>query len=379
MKTIIKKYSLAAAFIGLATILIFNACQRDDLEPGRMVLNLPETKLNYVNIELPSPFENEKIEFQKLTTDEGATLGRVLFYDPALSLSNTISCGSCHFQELGFADGREKSQGYFVEKTRRNSPGFSNLSMANQFFWDGRAKTLEEQVIMPIQDHIEMGIEDMDELVEKLASKPYYPDLFKDAFGDEKITEHRIASGLSQFLRSIWSVNSINDRANSMDQNAMSESARRGKFLFEQKFTCGSCHQTSLSRYGGSSGQTCIGLDHEYEDNGMGELDAASNQFGFPDGYFKIPSLRNVALTAPYMHDGRFATLMEVVEFYNSGIQNHPNLDFRLKEDFFNNNSGPKQMNMTEQEKKDIVAFMHTLTDMTLISDQKFSNPFVEE
>lgn len=361
---------------------LVSGCQRDEVNPSKRTLNLPDQPYKYVEeADLSRIHFSRKQQFEASVTNEGATLGRVLFYDQSLSLNNSVSCGSCHDQQFAFCDPAVKSKGFFAESTRRNSPGWSNLMLYNNYFWDGRSKTLEEQVLLPIQDHIEMGMEDLDKLVAKLKTLSYYRPLFNDAFGDNDITEERIASALAQFLKSMWSFDSKYDRARkSGDFSTFTTAELHGMQLFQHEFICGSCHSEGTMNFGGIS-QANIGLDLVYEDNGIGELEGMGST---TNGMFKIPVLRNVALTAPYMHDGRFATLEDVLDHYNEKIQRHPNLDFRFIDPNQGWDSGPVNnpgngginMGMTEQEKKDIIAFLNTLTDHTYINDPKFSDPF---
>ncbi|GAB5538168.1 MAG: cytochrome c peroxidase [Salibacteraceae bacterium] len=379
-----KLIALSTIFTLIGSGILVSSCEKDRVNLKGARLSLPETPYEYLDVDLKGKFAREQEIFNRKSSNDGVTLGRVLFYDPALSLGNNTSCSSCHEQSMGFADGKAKSDGFFNGKTRRNSLGVSNLATSTSLFWDGRASSVEQQVLMPIQDHIEMGFDDLTALEKKLGSIDYYPELFKKAFGTEDISSERIADALAQFVGAIWSVNSYNDEMNQagisnlFPDNPTLNSAQRGKLLFEKTFQCGMCHRTADSDYGSHFGSANIGLDVEYEDNGVGELET-ENGFKAPKGYFKIPSLRNVAHTAPYMHDGRFATLEEVVEFYNSGIQNHRSLSFPLFEQDENQNRvAPKRYHMTDEQKRDLIAFFHSLTDYDFLTDKRYSNPFVE-
>lgn len=228
-------------------------------------------------------------------------------------------------------------------------------------------------------NHIEMGIHDMDALAQKLNAIPEYKPLFQNAFGEQTVTAERISQGLSAFLLSIRSNQSKFDRAmmfrnnattfdikpsNSFTSNApivnLSAQEELGRQLFFNKFNCNTCHD--------ANGFANIGLDASPKDMGLMETTQAEQH----RGQFKIPSLRNVELTGPYMHDGRFKTLEEVIEHYSRGIKNSPNLDNRLK----GVDGRPLQMNMSAGEVKAIAAFLTTLTDYQMISDPRFSNPF---
>ncbi len=342
-------------------------------------LTLPDQAYNYADPDLPAFFNLNDNEEQDNTpnnnpiTNWGATLGRVLFYDVNLSANNTISCASCHVQEDGFSDPNQFSEGFEGGLTGRNSMGLSSAAFYENgnFFWDERAGTLEEQVLLPIQDAIEMGLS-LEEMVVKVSSQEYYPVLFTRAFGDDEITSNRVSLALSQFVRSMVSYRSKYDvgRAQVNDSEDdfpnFSDLENLGKRVFFSNDTdCSNCH-TSDHFVGDEARNN--GLDAMLTDLGLGETTGRTQD----NGKFKTSSLKNIELTAPYMHDGRFATLEEVVDHYDSGIQNNPTLDNRLT----NRNDNPVRLNLSDQEKAALVAFMKTLTDTELIEDEKFSNPF---
>ncbi len=377
----------------LPLLILLNACEEspltDQVEQQKteetVVLNqylkLSEQASQYSDLDLPDFFnfqnntEQDNTPSNNPITDWGATLGRVLFYDVNLSANNTISCASCHVQELGFSDNNLLSLGFDGGQTGRNSMGLSNSRYYENghFFWDERASSLEDQVLMPIQDAVEMGLS-LEELETKVASQPYYPTLFTKVYGDENVTPNRIALALSQFVRSIVSYQSKYDegraQVNRPDDNFpnFSNLENLGKrVFFSNQTNCSNCHTSDLF-----VGDEAInnGLDATLNDFGLGDVTGRNQD----DGKFKTGSLRNIEITAPYMHDGRFETLEEVVEHYNSGIQNSPNLDTRLT----TRNGNPVRMNLNNEEKAALVAFMKTLTDYKLIEDEKFSNPFIE-
>jgi cytochrome c peroxidase len=363
----------------------------EDIGVLEQYLNLSANPLNYSNPDLPEHFKSEDAEETDNTphfneiSNMGATLGRVLFYDKKLSANNTISCASCHKQNEGFSDSRKFSVGLNGEKTRRNSMSLINSRyyQNGSFFWDERARTLEDQVLMPIQDHIEMGLE-LDELVEKLQPINYYQILFRNAFGDSLVTTDRISLSLAQFTRSIVSYQSKFDEGLMLAGNPdvgeqmpllpnFTEKENIGLDIFmrgRKGATCQYCHGTpQIIAFEARNN----GLEKEYTDNGKGEITKNADH----NAVFKAPSLRNIAHTAPYMHDGRFKTLMDVVNHYNSGVQQHPNLHFRLTTvDDGPLGGPPMQMNLTQEEKEALVAFLHTLTDESLVNDEKFSDPF---
>jgi cytochrome c peroxidase len=325
---------------------------------------LPDTQFNYANPPLPAHFTTANIRAidttpaNNPTTNAGATLGRVLFYDKNLSLDNSISCASCHSQSRGFSDRARLSVGFAGGLTGRHSMGLSNARYynPNRFFWDERASSLENQTLQPIQDPVEMG-ETLTNVVVKLSATDHYPDLFEDAFGTSDINSQRIANSLAQFIRSMVSYRSKFDAGVAINFSNFTAQEQQGRQLFNSRQTsCRACHSTNL--------QT---LD-QASNNG---LDAVNSDDGAGNGRFKSPSLRNVAVRAPFMHDGRFNTLDEVVNFYNSGIQNNPNLDNRLR-----NNGQPVRMNLDASERAALVAFLNTLTDTAFLNDAAFSDPF---
>ncbi len=386
--------------LGFVCLLVFTSCQDDNdifsdddidnINNGNngnngtttinpiAGLNLPTTPHNYANVQLPNHFNQldniDNTPNNNPVTDLGATLGRVLFYDVKLSANNSISCASCHRAQDGFSDSRQFSVGFDGGLTGRNSMGLANSKYYNngRFFWDERANTLETQVLMPIQDHIEMGMT-LPELEEKLQEEAYYQYLFELAFGDDLVTSERISRALSQFVRSMVSYQSKYDvgRAQVNDEDDpfpnFTAQENQGKGIFLGRGGCEPCHDTE-SFVGPNARNN--GLDVVYADNGVGAVTGNNNQ----NGDFKVGSLRNIQLTAPYMHDGRFQTLAQVVEHYNSGVQPHPNLDNRLR----NNNGQPRRLNLDQNERNALVAFLNTLTDPSFINDEKFSDPFTE-
>ncbi|MBL7723799.1 MAG: c-type cytochrome [Chitinophagaceae bacterium] len=377
---------------GLSALFIFIACKKDNsdtsepapVDPVAAVLNLPATPFNYSNIVQPAYLTGPNIIGQINTpannpiTDNGATLGRVLFYDKNLSLNNTISCASCHKQASAFSDPVTKSAGFNGGLTGRNSMSLINAKYYpnGTFFWDQRAATLEEQVLIPVQDMVEMGMT-LSQLETKLRSLAYYPPLFTKAFGDNTISSSRIATALSQFVRSIVSFQSKYDAGRSTypaapapPPNAVfpnfTAQENRGKelFLLPQN-ACAACHGSETFT---APQEKNNGLDMATIDRGFG---AVANNTAL-DATFKVTSLRNVELTAPYMHDGRFTTLEQVVEHYSSGVRNHPNLSPQLRLP----NGQPRLLNLTTQDKAALVAFLKTLTDTNVTTDVKYSNPF---
>lgn len=364
--------SVLAAFV---LAMGMNSCKPDEPEAKPLQTpNLPSTPFNYVNVDLPDHLEfmADNTPSDNITTDHGATLGRVLFYDPLLSINNRISCASCHKQDKAFADDAAESMGFGGKFTSRNSPPVQNARFMGAYFWDNRANNLEEMVMMPIENHIEMGLENFDNLAEKLSMVDYYDELFTNAFGTNEITPEKISMGLSQFLRSMTTYQSKYDEGVATGFANFDPVEMEGFQLF-QTLHCNGCH--GGENFDGWAGAVAnIGLDEVYEDQGMGDLPEWVGQG--VDGMFKVPSLRNVELTAPYMHDGRYATLEEVIDHYDHGVKPHYNLHYTMMEDPFNGDQTPKKLNLTDTQKVALIRFLETLTDPAYTQDPKFSNPF---
>ena len=367
------------------------------------IYNLPEIPYNYSNPNFPETFTPYVFGFDNTPTDnpitdDGVTLGRVLFYDKKLSNDNTISCASCHKQEYGFSDNTPKSIGISGEHTFRNSMGFANAGFyaAENFSWDHKAPNLEAQVLLPIEDDIELG-NTLENLVEKLNDLAYYEPLFINAFGDSQITSTKISKALSQFIRSIYSFNTKYDRGIEITKDIFIDfpnftaKENLGKDVFNGKLTpgaigtCITCHLPNSTPLhfaqpipenanqvifsGAEPDNIGLDIDLNVEDNGLGVVLNIESFYG----HFKTPSLRNIELTGPYMHDGRLETLEDVVEHYSSGVLAHPYLSAHM----MNGEGEPRHLNLTPEESEALVAFMKTLTDYELINDEKFSNPFV--
>lgn len=343
---------------------IFTSCQKagSDIEFKSPELNLPATPLNYSGDQFPDHFASvsgfDNTPLDNTITDDGATLGRVLFYDTKLSLNNTVSCGTCHEQSKAFSDGKELSPGFEGKLSTRNTLSIINPRFSTTLTWTGQNISIEEQVLQPINNHLEMGLENLDQLSAKLQQTDYYPALFEKAFGTTEVSHELISKALAQFLRSMKCSQAKYDQGFNNNFANFTAQERLGKELFEsQENGCANCHRSVNFYYGSESN---IGLSMNYEDQGKS------------NGEFRIPSLRNVGITAPYMHDGSMTTLEEVVEHYNSKVQPHPYLDWRLKDA----NGEPKKLNLTENEKAAMVAFLETLTDENFITNEKWSNPF---
>ncbi len=343
-------------------------------------LDLPPIAFNYANQPLPYFFQSQLVAEQDNTpstnpvTDWGATLGRVLFYDKILSVNNTVACASCHKQSLSFADDQAFSFGFNGGSTKRNSMSLINVKFYRneKFLWDERGASLETQTLLPIIDHIEMGMPHLDELVSRLKTKSYYPILFEKAFGSQTITSSRVGNALAQFIRSIVSYQSRFDEGRTLINSVRSPypnftpQENEGKQLFFNPLLgCNGCHKTETFTAPSPKNN---GLENPSIDQGVGAITNDLSQIG----NFKVPSLKNIELTAPYMHDGRFKTLDDVIEHYNVGVMPHPNLSSQLR----NPDNTPLRLNLTVGEKAALIAFLKTLTDQGIVGDVKFSDPF---
>lgn len=306
-----------------------------------------------------------------------ATLGRVLFYDKRLSINDTISCSSCHQQASGFDDPRRFSVGFSgATFTTAHAMRLGNIRFyqPGSMFWDKRAASIELQASQPIQHPIEMGfvagVGGIPALINKMNASSYYPDLFSFAFGDAVITETRIQQALGQFQRAMISSNSRWDTAYAQVFNPNANNRGLGTPL--PGFTVQEDRGRQFFIAGPNNGGAGCGACHQPP---TFALAANSRSNGLDAGetvIFKSPSLKNVALSKAFMHDGRFASLEEVVEHYNRGIKLGPALDGnRLAP-----NGAPLRLNLSADDKAALVSFMKTLTDTTLTSDPKFSDPF---
>jgi cytochrome c peroxidase len=333
---------------------------------------LPDRRYRYSDAELPLPrqfrtsplgtvlFSDNTPDDNRLT-DAGATLGRVLFYDVRLSGNDRVACASCHRQSFGFGDTARFSRGHDGRPRPRHTMALANarFNAAGRFFWDERAPSLEQQVMQPIGDSSEMGLT-AGTLERKLAGTAFYPPLFTAAFGSPDITRERVAAALAQFVRSLVSGRSRFDAVfatgSAPDSTVLSKPEREGLRLFTS-LGCLNCHRT-MALFADKASNN--GLDSLPTDSGAG------------GARFKPPSLRNVAVRPPYMHDGRFITLRQVVEFYDHSVHNAVGLDPRLR----TSEGTPRRLDLSPRQIDALVAFMEALTDSTFLRDQRFSDPF---
>lgn len=344
-------------------------------------LNLDLSNLaNYANVTLPAYYDaqvaaTDNTPANNPVTNAGATLGRVIFNDPRLSTTGTISCSSCHQQSIGFTDSAQYSTGVLgTPFTIAHAMRLGNVRyyQPGTMFWDKSAASVEAQAIVPIQNAPEMGWDaahgGLTALTAKMATLPYYPQLFQFVYGSSTITVTGLQDAVAQFERSMITTGSLWDQGYAqvysptapgknldVDLPNFTAQQNRGRHLFmaapaQGGVGCAGCHVPPT-----------FALSADSLDNG---LDANETTI------FKAPSLKNDA-NGPYMHDGRFSTLAQVVSFYNSGIQAGPNLDPRLKA-----NGVPIQLNLSAADQAALVAFLATLNDPTFLADPRFSSPF---
>lgn len=326
-------------------------------------------------------------------TVEGVKLGRYLFYEKLLSIDSSISCGSCHQQDKAFTDGEVTSVGVGGTLGTRNSMMLINVgynwkqNSAHNFNWDGKFRDLEDQVLAPVEHPLEM--KNTWEVVEtRLQAHEHYPRLFREAFGityKSEMTRFLAAKAMAQFLRTLNSADSEYDRDEWVPFVYMSEAAQRGKSLFlgdaaggsitGKDGECAHCHvftrdRATFARNNFSNNAIdSVGSFNDFVDNGLGGVTGNPTD----NGRFREVSMRNIALTAPYMHDGRFATLEEVMDHYmtHSGTNNRgPNVDNILT-------TAPTLPQLTQNEKQDIIAFLHALTDTSYVNKPEWGDPFL--
>lgn len=362
-----KKYSIA--IVGMVFLLLgMNACKEKPVD-GIDEVTYDDTPYMIDRGSFPPP----PISSDNPLTIQGVKLGRMLFYEPMLSRDGSQSCASCHRQEHAFTDTAQFSIGVNGLEGKRQAMSVFNMAWNNnEFFWDGRAHLLRDQSLMPIQDELEMD-ETLENVVAKLKSSQMYKDQFIRAFGSDEITSEKISLAMEQFMNSIVSNKSKWDRFVAK-QDTLTASEVRGRILFFTEYNeflpeesgadCAHCHATfnfSNNRYMNN------GLDGDNPaDNGREKVTGRAQDIG----KFKVTSLRNIELTAPYMHDGRFATLEEVIDHYDHGVVESATLDPTIRPTMATG------LRLTEQDKQDLIAFLKTLTDYELINNEEYSNPF---
>ena len=369
MKQVIGICGLIAAFLGLAV-----SCNKGSGNPEPVLPTGKPTPLQWTK---PSHFPDPVYDLSKNPmTVEGVELGRFLFYDGILSRTDKIGCGTCHQQQAAFTHhGHDLSHGVDDLIGTRNAPSVQNMAWNTSFFWDGGVHDMDMVPPVPIKNKVEMD-ERVSNVIDKLKKTPVagaakqvdYPKMFKAAFGTDEINADRMMQALSQFMMSMVSATSRYDYSVRGDASALTAQEKDGLAIFKQK--CATCHSGELFS------------DQKFRNNGLptnkindqGRYDITLNENDRLK--FKVPSLRNVGLTAPYMHDGRFTTLQQVLNHYandqpgKSTIFDSPTLDPLL------NVTGQKQgISLTTSEKQSIIAFLSTLNDDDFIKDKRFSDP----
>lgn len=331
-------------------IFSFVSCE-DDLDVG--------TPISDEEYALIFPDYFPELTYADQLTQNKIALGKKLFYEGKLSRNNTISCGFCHIQEFAFTHhGHPVSHGIDGRIGIRNAPPIQNLAFLKRFMWDGVIHNLNEQSVSPITAFEEMD-SNFPEIILKLNQEEQYRTLFRNAYGDSEINANRILESLGQFMATMVSSDSKFDQYKK-GEIQLNSSEENGRILFEQK--CSVCHSGALQ-----TDESFRNAGHyynpQYADGGLFRVTLDSADFM----KFRVPSLRNVDLTAPYMHDGRFYLLEAVLNFYSDGIEDNPNLDPILKQ------NGTVGIPMNAQEKQDIIVFLKTLTDLKFIQNKDFS------
>ena len=353
---------LAVVFIGIVILL---ACKKATTVDSQTPYTL----------KIPSHFPQMQIPEDNPMTVEGVQLGRKLFYEKALSSDFTISCASCHMPSSAFSDPAQLSVGVGGAVGNRNSMALINLGWQKFFFWDGRAKTLEEQILEPVPNPVEMHLQWKDAQY-RLNESVEYKRMFLKAFGTSEIDSSLVAKAIAQFLRTMISSKSKFDVMYKYENNlpfgpgeqaifqSVTASEWAGYDLFKSLngADCFHCHNGPLMQVQKFSNN---GLDAAFTDKGHGVISGNPAD----DGKFKVPTLRNIALSAPYMHDGRFQTLDEVIEHYSTGINQSPTIDPLIEFAF----QGGVQLSASE--KNLLKQFLLTLTDYEFVNNPDFKEP----
>ena len=343
-------------------ILINYSCDKYETDCPDIYDDCSTGTPSIVNLSYPIDFPNPYNPLDNPITEEGVNLGRNLFYDPILSSDNTISCASCHKQEYGFGDNTQYSFGVNQSIGERNTPTIINMAFQSHFDWDGKSTSLEDQAERPIFNEIELHNNNWLEVVNRLQMSSIYPDLFCEAFGTEIIDSLQVLNAIAQFERTLISADSKFDQWLRGEVN-FSDSEMDGFDIYAtERGDCFHCHPVGLFTDNSFHNN---GLDTEFIDLGRYEVTGNS----LDQGVFKSPTLRNIEYSAPYMHDGRFNTLDEVIEFYNFGGYDSPTVDPLMKY------IGVGLL-LSPEEKINLKAFLLTLSDDSFINNENFSNPF---
>ena len=345
--------------IAAVIVIIPNSCKKDPALP------LPVTPYepSPYNLVIPQGFPDMEIPSDNPLTVEGIQLGRRLFYDTLLSGDFTQSCSSCHNQAVAFSDnGKQFSTGIDNIEGGVNAPTIINPGWMPSAFWDGRANSLEEQALGPVENPIEMHL-DWPDAIDRLDAHELYPTLFSNVFGDKPIKKEMVAKAIAQFERTFISSESDWDKYLRGEYMLSQSEAKGFEVFFTEKGDCFHCHGTILFTDNLFHNN---GLDSVLTNLGLGAITENSND----NGKFKSPTLRNIEFTAPYMHDGRFSTLEEVIDFYSEGVKFSSTVDPLMKKV---NQGG---LHLTESEKLDLIAFLKVLSDDDFLNNPDYSSPF---
>ena len=356
-------------FISLA--LLFSCCEDNPDITSEELLKITFNPVNY-EVLVPEHFPPiPDIEDNPMTVD-GVNLGKHLFYDPILSKDSTMSCATCHLQVGSFTDNVPTSPGVEGMNGKRSSMSIINVAYMNRgLFWDGRAETLEDQALLPVEDPLELNAV-WEDIEADLRDHQSYPAMFRKAFGishENQITRDLAVKAISQFERTVISTgNSKFDQVQRGEAFFTDEELSGFEMFFDSAADqpdaeCGHCHNVPFfftNEYFNNGIDSAATLD-DFEDKGRGEITGNA----IDNGKFRAPGLRNIEFSAPYMHDGRFETLEEVLAHYNSGGHPSPNKDILIRD-----------LNLKNNQVQDIIAFLKTLSDTTLLNDPKFSSPF---
>jgi len=345
----VKKLIVLVSF--LAAVFILVQCEKD---PFVSQIEESNSEATPYYLKVPQGFPDYFLKQENALTEEGVALGKKLFFDPLLSKNRDVSCASCHLQSSSFSDPRQRSIGTNGTSTSFHSMPIFNLAWMNEFFWDGRAKSREEQALQPLNNPLEMDL-GWNEAVERLSSDPEYPSLFKAAFGTSIIDSNLAAQAMVQYEMTLVSADTKFD-AWLRGEASFTLEEEMGRIIYNsERGDCFHCHGSVLA------------TDNSFHNNGLdSDADLKPGLFNVTQdeadlGKFKTPTLRNLAFTAPYMHDGRFQTIEEVVDFYSDSVQNNSNVDVLMKKA----TTGGLGLNKTEKEA--LIAFILTMTDSSFI------------
>ncbi|MBX7224612.1 MAG: cytochrome-c peroxidase [Chitinophagales bacterium] len=354
-------------------IILFISCKKDVKETCGGAKTTP-----YIFPDLPD-WKDIVQDPENPVTNEGVYVGRKLFYDPILSKDFTVSCSTCHKPENSFSDPSKFSQGVDGTLGDRNSMALVNLTWGKKFFWDGRSATLREQALIPVPHEKEMKLA-WEDAVDRLNKDEKYKDLFCQAFGTSNITKELVTKALAQFEMTLISYNSQYDRFLQGTYNPDASFFRGLNIFITEKGDCFHCHALAAIesfadpiRVFTNNGMDEVSDVNAFSDLGVGGITGADND----KGKFKIPTLRNLAFTAPYMHDGRFKTLDEVIDSYNLGPQQSPTVDNILivKANYRLENFGHWGLNLTDEEKQDLKNFLLSFSDTSFVNNPAFQKP----